>query len=97
MGLIFLIEFSSDGSDLPMFETAAQGRIVTFGIHLTCAATDYGYIRPGRPLNGACVREEIEAFVEKPDAETASQYVANGHLWNSGLLPISRSNYVEGN
>jgi mannose-1-phosphate guanylyltransferase / mannose-6-phosphate isomerase len=66
-------------------DIAAQGRIVTFGIHPTCAATNYGYIRAGQPLNGACVRE-IEAFVEKPDAETASQYVANGYLWNSGYF-----------
>ena len=64
-------------------ETAAQGHIVTFGIHPTHAATNYGYIRAGRPLNGACVRE-VEAFVEKPDADTASQYVADHYLWNSG-------------
>jgi mannose-1-phosphate guanylyltransferase/mannose-6-phosphate isomerase len=64
-------------------KTAAQGRIVTFGIHPTCSATNYGYIRPGKPLNGASARE-IEAFVEKPDAATASKYVANKYLWNSG-------------
>ena len=64
-------------------ETAAQGRIVTFGIHPTHAATNYGYIRAGRPLNGACV-QEVDAFVEKPDAETASKYVADRYLWNSG-------------
>jgi mannose-1-phosphate guanylyltransferase/mannose-6-phosphate isomerase len=64
-------------------KTAAQGRIVTFGIHPTCAATNYGYIRAGQSLNGACVRE-VEAFVEKPDAGTASKYVGEGYLWNSG-------------
>jgi mannose-1-phosphate guanylyltransferase/mannose-6-phosphate isomerase len=26
----------------------------------------------------------VEAFVEKPDADTASQYVADHYLWNSG-------------
>ena len=26
----------------------------------------------------------VEAFVEKPDAETAARYVAEGYLWNSG-------------
>ena len=26
----------------------------------------------------------VEAFVEKPNAETASRYVAEGYLWNSG-------------
>jgi mannose-1-phosphate guanylyltransferase/mannose-6-phosphate isomerase len=64
-------------------DIAARGHIVTFGIHPTHAATNYGYIRAGRPLNGACMRK-VEAFVEKPDEETASQYVADQYLWNSG-------------
>jgi mannose-1-phosphate guanylyltransferase / mannose-6-phosphate isomerase len=64
-------------------EAAAQGRIVTFGIEPTHAATHYGYIRPGAKLNGASVRE-VEAFVEKPDAATAADYVAAHYLWNSG-------------
>jgi len=62
---------------------AAQGRIVTFGIRPTCAATNYGYIRPGKRLNGASVHE-VEAFVEKPDAATAAKYVADHYFWNSG-------------
>jgi mannose-1-phosphate guanylyltransferase / mannose-6-phosphate isomerase len=70
---------------------AAEGRIVTFGIEPTHPATNYGYIRPGKPLNGAasdassdtCVRA-VEAFVEKPDAATAASYVADRYLWNSG-------------
>jgi mannose-1-phosphate guanylyltransferase/mannose-6-phosphate isomerase len=62
---------------------AAEGRIVTFGIEPTHAATSYGYIRPGEKLNGASTRR-IEAFVEKPDAATAASYVAQRYLWNSG-------------
>ena len=62
---------------------AAEGRIVTFGIEPTHAATNYGYIRPGEQLNGASVRA-VEAFVEKPDAATAAGYVADRYLWNSG-------------
>src|SRR6476620_8290908 len=64
-------------------DTAAQGRIVTFGIHPTHAVTNYGYIRVGKAINGAGVRE-VEAFVEKPNAQTASKYVAEHYLWNSG-------------
>jgi mannose-1-phosphate guanylyltransferase / mannose-6-phosphate isomerase len=64
-------------------EAAALGRIVTFGIPPTHAATHYGYIRPGKQLNRAGVRE-VEAFVEKPDAATAAKYVADRYLWNSG-------------
>jgi mannose-1-phosphate guanylyltransferase/mannose-6-phosphate isomerase len=62
---------------------AAEGRIVTFGIAPTYAATSYGYIRPGEKLNGAFVHA-VEAFVEKPDAATAEGYVADRYLWNSG-------------
>ena len=62
---------------------AGGGRIVTFGIEPTFAATNYGYIRPGESLNGAFVRS-VEAFVEKPDAATAARYVAARYLWNSG-------------
>ncbi len=69
-------------------QTAALGRIVTFGIHPTYAATNYGYIRVGAPLNGAFVHE-VEAFVEKPDAETAAKYVADHYLWNSGNFLFS--------
>jgi mannose-1-phosphate guanylyltransferase/mannose-6-phosphate isomerase len=64
-------------------QAAAQGQIVTFGITPTHPATNYGYIRPGAPLDGTAVRA-VEAFVEKPDATTAAGYVADGYLWNSG-------------
>jgi mannose-1-phosphate guanylyltransferase/mannose-6-phosphate isomerase len=62
---------------------AAEGRIVTFGIEPTYPATNYGYIRPGEKLNGTSVLA-VEAFVEKPDAVTAANYVADRYLWNSG-------------
>ena len=62
---------------------AAQGQIVTFGIAPTHPATNYGYIRPGAPLDGSAVLA-VDAFVEKPDAATAAGYVAEHYLWNSG-------------
>jgi mannose-1-phosphate guanylyltransferase / mannose-6-phosphate isomerase len=64
-------------------EAATGGRIVTFGIAPTNPATNYGYIRPGKKLNGSLVRA-VEAFVEKPDAAGAATCVADGYLWNSG-------------
>ena len=63
-------------------ETAHDDRIVMFGVQPTRAATEYGYIRPGPPLAPGLFG--IERFVEKPDAETATRYVAEGYLWNSG-------------
>ncbi len=62
---------------------AADGLIVTFGINPTFPATHYGYIRPGSKVNGGAALA-VEAFVEKPDTETAGGYVAENYLWNSG-------------
>ena len=62
---------------------AAQGLIVTFGINPTFPATNYGYIRPGKKLNGGAALA-VDAFVEKPDAATAGGYISNKYLWNSG-------------
>jgi mannose-1-phosphate guanylyltransferase/mannose-6-phosphate isomerase len=63
--------------------TAAKGYIVTFGIKPSGPVTSYGYIRPGQVLSGTCVRM-IEEYVEKPNADIAERYVADGYLWNSG-------------
>ncbi len=62
---------------------AEAGSIVTFGVKPTYPATSYGYIRAKPPADGAAVRP-VEAFVEKPDQETAARYVEDGYLWNSG-------------
>jgi mannose-1-phosphate guanylyltransferase/mannose-6-phosphate isomerase len=61
---------------------ANAGRIVTFGVQPERAATEYGYISPGDVVEGAV--HNVTSFVEKPDAETATRYVADGYLWNSG-------------
>ena len=63
-------------------EAALEDRIVMFGVQPTRPATEYGYIRPGSPIRPGLFA--IERFVEKPDAETAARYVAEGYLWNSG-------------
>lgn len=65
-------------------EAAADGSIVTFGIKPTHAATGFGYIHPGSPVASGSGVLAVERFVEKPDAETAIRYVADGYLWNSG-------------
>jgi mannose-1-phosphate guanylyltransferase/mannose-6-phosphate isomerase len=62
---------------------AEAGRIVTFGITPSAPKTSYGYIRRGKPTAAEGV-DAVDAFVEKPDAETAARYVAEGYLWNSG-------------
>ena len=64
-------------------KAAEAGRIVTFGITPSAPKTSYGYIRRGQPTGSDQVYA-VEAFVEKPDPETAARYVAEGYLWNSG-------------
>jgi len=62
--------------------SAANGHIVTFGVHPTHPATEYGYISPGEVIETPLHR--VQQFVEKPDIAVATQYIENGYLWNSG-------------
>src|SRR4029077_3988089 len=64
-------------------KAAEAGHIVTFGITPSAPKTSYGYIRRGKPIGSDQVYA-VEAFVEKPNAETAARYVAESYLWNSG-------------
>ena len=59
--------------------------LVTFGIEPDRPETGYGYIRRGEPLGRGVFR--ADAFVEKPDRETASTYLAEGgYDWNAGIF-----------
>jgi mannose-1-phosphate guanylyltransferase/mannose-6-phosphate isomerase len=60
--------------------------LVTFGIPPDRPHTGYGYIKPGTPLNGGFT---VERFVEKPDQNTAEEYIRQGFLWNSGMFMFS--------
>jgi mannose-1-phosphate guanylyltransferase len=67
------------------FDAAASGALVTFGIRPTRPATGYGYICPKAGEFGPAAT--IEAFREKPDAQTARALCAEGRwLWNSGMF-----------
>ncbi|HLQ38147.1 MAG TPA: mannose-1-phosphate guanylyltransferase [Planctomycetota bacterium] len=70
-------------------ELAGDGRtLVTFGIAPTFAATGYGYIECGEPLDQLQpVAHRVLRFCEKPDQATAEQFVrAGSFLWNSGIF-----------
>ncbi|WP_119166977.1 mannose-1-phosphate guanylyltransferase/mannose-6-phosphate isomerase [Algihabitans albus] len=72
---------------------ASGGHLVTFGIVPHRPETGYGYIRVGQALSGDSARAagacEVSAFVEKPDSETAADYLASGdYLWNSGMFVV---------
>ena len=77
------------------FDMAAQGQaIVTIGIKPTEPATGYGYIHTGAELPtppGAKKTKttffKAERFVEKPNFETALEYVNSGqYRWNAGMF-----------
>ena len=73
---------------------AQQGYIVAFGVPPASAETGYGYIRAGKPLHEAA--SFIEAFVEKPDAAKAREYLASGqYLWNAGIYAVRASVWIE--
>ncbi len=78
---------------------AAQGAVVTFGIVPSKPEVGYGYIRQGEPwvaegIEGSAFR--LDAFVEKPDLETAQRYLASGaYLWNSGIFALQASRWLE--
>lgn len=57
--------------------------LVTVGVEPTRPATGYGYIAPGTDRGDYAT---VEAFVEKPDAERAREYVESGHYWNAGIF-----------
>lgn len=65
---------------------AAKERIVLFGIEPTRPETGYGYIEIGENDSDSCVYS-VASFREKPDLETAIQYLESKHyLWNSGMF-----------
>ena len=65
-------------------------RIVTFGIRPTYPAESFGYIERGEPLGDERSGERayhVVQFREKPDADTAAEYLAAGRFyWNSGIF-----------
>lgn len=66
--------------------------IVTFGICPTKPHTGYGYIKPKDILS---VGHSVDEFKEKPDYETALQYIENGYLWNSGMFMFKTDLFSE--
>lgn len=68
--------------------TAANGRLVTFGIKPTHAETGFGYIEIAGGTDVS--RQEavdVVRFVEKPSRQLAEEYLAGGrHLWNGGMF-----------
>lgn len=79
---------------------AEDGKLVTFGIVPDAPEIGYGYIRRGEvsstQLKVDSVAFNVEAFVEKPDLETAEKYISTGdYYWNSGMFLFQARRYLE--
>lgn len=73
---------------------AQTNYLVTFGINPTRPETGYGYIQAKQKINDSQALS-VQQFVEKPDLETAQQYLHAGHYyWNSGMFLFKASTYL---
>lgn len=79
---------------------AEKGKLVTFGIVPDAPETGYGYIRRGEvnhtQIQVDSVAFDVDAFVEKPDIDTAMKYISGGnYYWNSGMFLFQARRYIE--
>ena len=69
-----------------------QNHLATFGIVPDAPETGYGYIRRSEQVGDGF---KVGEFVEKPDLETAEQYIESGeYYWNSGMFLFRASRYL---
>ena len=90
-------------ADVETFQAALQigkqqseaGKLVTFGVVPDMPETGFGYIKAQAAGEGdSCYA--VDQFVEKPDADTAAAYIADGHYyWNSGMFMFRASTYLD--
>jgi mannose-1-phosphate guanylyltransferase/mannose-6-phosphate isomerase len=74
---------------------AANGALVTFGIVPDRPETGYGYLRRGKALQGSTAYD-VARFVEKPDQQTAQEYIESGeYYWNSGIFLMRADRWLE--
>ena len=74
--------------DIAMRAVERDDVIATIGITPTRPETGFGYVETdGDAIDGVVT---VKRFVEKPDRETAEQYVTSGRfLWNAGIFLVS--------
>lgn len=66
-------------------DAVKKGSLITFGIRPHAPETGYGYIESESNIVNKA--SKVIRFVEKPDYETACQFIQNGrYFWNSGMF-----------
>ncbi len=75
-------------------EAAQLDWLMCFGIPPTAPDTGYGYLRTGDRIAEDAYR--IQAFLEKPDRQTAQGLIAEGHCyWNGGMFVFRCSQLLD--
>jgi mannose-1-phosphate guanylyltransferase/mannose-6-phosphate isomerase len=78
-------------SAIPLVQS---GRIVTFGVRPSYAATAFGYLHCGAPIADKFAFE-VERFVEKPDEQAAEAFLNDGgYWWNSGIFMFRADRFL---
>jgi mannose-1-phosphate guanylyltransferase/mannose-6-phosphate isomerase len=73
---------------------AAGGSIVILGITPDSPETGYGYIQAAAEAKEPAML--VQRFVEKPNAATAQQYLAEGgYYWNAGMFVLKASVWLK--
>jgi mannose-1-phosphate guanylyltransferase/mannose-6-phosphate isomerase len=77
-------------------KVATTGKLVLFGIAPRTPHTGYGYIRRGAALPGLDGAFAVDAFMEKPNQQTAAAYLgAGGYFWNSGIFVFRADTFLD--
>ena len=107
--LLLVLPADHHVEDIPVFgqvvlrgrQLAEQGSLVTFGIVPQHPETGYGYIKKGPVIpvsqeEGLPEAFQIDRFVEKPDLDTAREYLRTGqYCWNSGVFLFQAERYQQ--
>jgi mannose-1-phosphate guanylyltransferase len=78
----------------------AEKYVVTLGVRPAYAETGYGYIRrangPLKDCPDGVDGYPVAEFTEKPDRETAEEFVSSGsYFWNAGIFILPAARFTE--
>jgi mannose-1-phosphate guanylyltransferase/mannose-6-phosphate isomerase len=79
---------------------AAHGNVVILGVAPDKPETGYGYIQVARNSDkrsdASWQPSQVQAFIEKPNLETAQSYLKQGgYFWNSGMFVLRASVWLK--
>lgn len=70
--------------------------VLTLGVRPTRAETGFGYLEVGDPLAGSEGVRRVVRFTEKPDLDTAREFLDSGrYLWNAGIFVFRAGRLLE--